>query len=39
MLGEKEEKINELRADIADMKELYSRQISDLVDQLVEAKK
>lgn len=39
MLGEKEEKIGELRADIADMKELYSRQISDLVDQLVEAKK
>lgn len=38
MLGEKEEKIGELRADIADMKELYSRQISDLVDQLVEAK-
>lgn len=39
MLGEKEEKITELRADIADMKELYSMQISDLVDQLVEAKK
>lgn len=39
MLGEKEEKISELRADITDMRELYSRQISDLVDQLVEAKK
>jgi TATA element modulatory factor len=34
IIGEREETIEELRADIADMKDLYKSQISDLVEQL-----
>jgi chromosome segregation ATPase len=38
MLGEKSELVNELRADVQDLKDMYRQQIEELVDQLQAAK-
>uniref|UniRef100_A0A060T432 ARAD1A13948p n=1 Tax=Blastobotrys adeninivorans TaxID=409370 RepID=A0A060T432_BLAAD len=37
MLGEKSEQVNELRADVDDLKAMYRQQIEQLVDQLAKA--
>lgn len=39
MLGEKAERVEELKADVEDMKEMYREQIESLIDQLTKANK
>jgi hypothetical protein len=34
LMGEKEEEVEELKADIADMKSLYKTQISELLERM-----
>ena len=36
MLGERDEKLEELRADLQDVKEMYKQQLDFLTDQLVQ---
>jgi L-lactate utilization protein LutB len=38
LIGEKEEQVEELRADIADMKLLYKEQINELLEKVEEQK-
>lgn len=39
MLGEKSEQVNELKADVEDLKAMYRQQVEQLVDQLAAANK
>lgn len=39
MLGEKAERVEELKADVEDMKEMYRTQIEELIEQLAKAMK
>lgn len=39
MLGEKSEQVNELKADVDDLKTMYRQQVEQLADQLAEASK
>jgi uncharacterized protein YoxC len=34
LIGEKDEELEELRADIVDMKDLYKKQINELLEKL-----
>lgn len=37
LLGEKEERVAELEADVADMRQLYQQQVVEFVEQLAQA--
>ena len=39
MLGERDEQVEELKSDLAEMKQLYRTHVNDLVLQIEQAKK